>query len=101
MTIAPRLKVDIHFFLDGKVYAARYWPHVPRVGDEVMFHKPKPPDAPRWFPGMPIPLKSPFKVTRVVWGVEDEQQNYDNQQCVNIEIEALADNSETGDAAPR
>lgn len=27
--------IDIQIFLDGKMYAARMWPAVPRVGDDI------------------------------------------------------------------
>lgn len=49
--------IDVRFFVEGQPYAMRMWHVVPRVGDEVMLKV----DG----------TKQPFKVTRVVWGVED------------------------------
>lgn len=67
--------VEVNFFFGAQLYASRAWVSVPRVGDEVMlrdFGKEE---------------KVPFKVLRVVWGVE--RNPIQSQQCVNIEIERI------------
>lgn len=65
-------KVSIDFFLDGRVYAHRYWFHVPRVGDEVNLR-----DA-------EADEQMTCRVLRVVWGVERSDSP---AQAANIEIE--------------
>lgn len=67
----------VAFFIDGKQYAYRSWPYVPRVGEEVMLHVPEEGD------------KRTFLVTRVVWGVEGPDGHDLGQQAVNIEIERI------------
>lgn len=67
-------KVSIDFFLDGRVYAHRYWFHVPRVGDEVSLR-----DAEKDAPMI-------CRVLRVVWGVEDRSMP---PQAANIELERV------------
>jgi hypothetical protein len=65
-------KVSIDFFLDGRVYAHRYWLHVPRVGDEVNLR-----DA-------EADAQMTCRVLRVVWGVEGRDSPV---QAANIELE--------------
>jgi hypothetical protein len=69
-------KVSIDFFLEGKIYAHRYWFHVPRVGDEIALR-----DA-------ETDANMICKVVRVVWGVERKD---DPCQGANIEIEKVID----------
>ncbi|MBO6901416.1 MAG: hypothetical protein JJ864_08720 [Rhizobiaceae bacterium] len=70
-------KVSIRFFDAHGEYAARYWSHVPRVGDEIMLSAGK-----RYGPDKSG--KAAFIVVRVVWGVEGPDDH--RVQCVNIEI---------------
>lgn len=69
--------VEIRFFDGQSEYAARYWEHVPRAGDEIMLNAGKRYVADR-------SGKAAFIVKRVVWGVEGPN---DRHQCVNIEVE--------------
>lgn len=73
-------KVSIRFFDDHGEYAARYWCHVPRAGDEIMLNA-----GQRYFADPHG--KAAFRVKRVVWGVEGPN---DRSECVNIEIEPLS-----------
>ena len=73
-------KVSIRFFDGQGEYAARYWEHVPRGGDEIMLMAGK-----RYVPD--VHGKAAFLVKRVVWGVEGPN---DRDQCVNIELEPLS-----------
>ena len=68
--------VDIVFYLDQKMFGARLWPKVPRVGDEIMLG---PKDD---ITGQ----KTAYKIMRVIWGVENENSVY---QSVNIEIKKI------------
>ena len=58
----------IRFFLNGERFADRRWSSAPRIGDEVMLGS---------------PTKRSHRVTRVVWGVENESEN---SQAVNVEL---------------
>lgn len=66
--------VGITFFVDGERYAFRRWHAVPRKGDETMLRNSQ-------------GVKVPFKVLRVVWGVEADV-DIDGQQA-NIEIREI------------
>lgn len=67
-------KVSIDFFLDGRVYAHRYWFHVPRVGDEVNLRDAESDGV------------MTCRVLRVVWGVEEQSSPC---QAANIELERV------------
>ena len=75
--------LDVTFYVPGVdgQYTSRLWAHPPRVGDEVMLAAGKlyVPDAAG---------KAPFRVTRVVWGVEGPRSP---MQCVNISVEPLGE----------
>ena len=75
--------VDIRFFIKGERhrYAQRSWPHVPRVGDEVMLHA-----GGAYEFIVDANGKAAFRVTRVVWGVESDDQSW---QSVSIEIDNI------------
>lgn len=66
---------SITFFIDGKKYAYRSWPFVPRRGDEIMLYV----EA--------EDRKMPFIVKRVVWGVEGPDGHDLDQQAVNIDLD--------------
>lgn len=70
------MNVSLYFFLDGELYASRSWRFVPRVGDEVVLGTGRKKDI----------EKIPFRIKRVVWGVEPCGGEV---QCVNLEIEAV------------
>lgn len=61
----------VQFFIDKKPYGARQWHAAPRIGEEVMLG--------------PKDEKKCYRVTAVVWGIEN-YENYERQQ-VNIEVE--------------
>lgn len=67
--------IIVIFFLNDESYAMRVWAHVPRVGDEVMLHGRR--NTPE------ENIKSPYKVTRVVWGIESD---INQKQEVNVDI---------------
>lgn len=71
-------KISIRFFDGHGEFAARYWTHVPRAGDEVMLGSGK-----RYLNLADSAGKVAFTVKRVVWGVEGPN---DRSLCVNIEI---------------
>ncbi len=73
-------RASIRFFDENGEYAARYWYHVPRAGDEIML------GAGRGYPA-DISGKTAFRVKRVVWGTEGPN---DSAECVNIELEWIA-----------
>lgn len=77
--------VDIRIFLDGKPYAARYWHHVPRAGDEIMLQYP---------PKGPKGEKCAFIVKRIVWGVEGPREADRDVQAVNIEVTRAKDSDD-------
>jgi len=67
--------IRIEFFVRKKSFAWRRWQAVPRVGDEVML------DGGGG--------KKPYRVKRVVWGVEPPEGSPDDfpgRQDVNIEL---------------
>jgi len=66
--------VLIMFFVDNERFAQRRWHAVPRVGDEVMLGR--------------SAGKKPYRVVRVVFGVEADNALPD-QQDVNIELREL------------
>lgn len=61
-------RASLAFFLEGEKFASRYWFHVPRVGDEIVFRD------------------QPYKVSRVVWPGDQS----DVAQA-NIEITEILD----------
>lgn len=71
-------QVNIRFWLDEKEFGARTWPQVPRVGDEVMLG-----------PFIKGKIRQAYRVLRVCWGVEGENEFL--TQCVNVEIEKVKD----------
>ncbi len=73
-------KFDIYFMLEGKDYALRVWPFVPRIGERVMFH----------MMGGPIS----FKVVDVLWGVAPDDRN--GVITVNVGLERLTPLPEAG-----
>lgn len=66
------MTVLIVFFVNDDRYAQRRWLAVPRVGDEVML-------------GPNAKEKLPFKVVRVVFGVEADGAML-GEQDVNVEV---------------
>ena len=76
-------RVSIRFFLkEHGEYAARYWHHVPRQGDEIMLGVGRDFDFPRDSAG-----KAAFRIVRCVYGTEGPN---DHCECVNIEIEPIS-----------
>ena len=77
---------SIHFYIAGDNYAFGYrsWPFVPRCGDEIMLG-----DVQRNRENPTRDGKHPFRITRVVWGVEGPDGHHLGQQAVNIEIEQI------------
>lgn len=73
MSLAHTTACRIH--LDGTLYSFRRWASVPRVGDEIAF-------------GDKADTKI-FRVTRVVWGLESEDDYARNLQTVHMEIAPL------------
>ena len=67
--------VSILFFIGSERFAGRRWHAVPRVGDEVML-------------GPNRNAKKPYRVVRVVWGVEADTA-FPEQQDVNIELKLI------------
>ncbi len=69
-------EVSISFFLGGEPWGARFWRQVPRQGEEVML-------------GEKNDVRSAYRVTRVVWGVEGPDEELLGIQAVNIEVEPV------------
>lgn len=71
-------KIEVMFFVGKRRYGVRYWFAVPRKGDEVMLGDKDRQNDPHG--------KAPFKVVRVVWGVEAPDGK---RQSVNVEIKPI------------
>ena len=70
-------RIGIQFVFRNEPYAYRSWRVVPRVNDEVMLrHEGQ---------------KKAFMVTRVVWGVESDEEEDLGRQSVNIEVTLAKD----------
>lgn len=62
------LSTKIQFFVEGRLLAQRAWQHIPRVGDEIMLGP------------------STYRVMRVVFDVEDPEEDLIRWQTASIEI---------------
>ena len=65
--------IAINFVLDGRPYAARMWPAVPRVGEVVMLRDPTRSDDPN--------LRFPFNVRFVIWAIREKSWAGEQLEC--------------------
>lgn len=80
-------EIGINFIMDGKPYAYRQWPAVPRVGEAVKLHD----------PSREKDVRYPARVLLVVWGSREESWAGKLLECEvhiawddNIQIPKLA-----------